>query len=78
MPFGLVVVPEAAATAEERGARVFFTLEKMDVTRAYEDWSSSSVKGLKDVRLVISSASFVSLRDLEVVALKLAATGERT
>ena len=54
----------AAATADERGAeRVFFMRENIDVTRVYEDWSfsSSSAKGLKEVRLVISSVSLLDL-----------------
>ena len=49
----LDVVP----TAEDSGAdRVFFILEKMEVTRVYDDWSfsSSSEKGLKEVRLITS------------------------
>ena len=58
----------AAATADERGAeRVFFMRENIDVTRVYEDWSfsSSSAKGLKEVRLVISSVSLELLLDLD-------------
>ena len=58
--------------ADDRGAEsVFLTLENKEDTRAYEDWScsSSSEKGLKDVRLVTSSTIFVLLRDLDEGAL---------
>ena len=60
----LDVVP----TADDRGAdRVFFILEKMEVTKVYDDWSfsSSSENGLKEVRLVTSSANLGLLLDLE-------------
>ena len=40
--------------------------EKREVTSVYEDWSfsSSSEKGLKEVKLVWSSSFVVLLRDL--------------
>ena len=60
--------PDAAATADDSGAaRLFFMRENKDVTSVYEDWSfsSSSEKGLKEVKLVTSSTSLVLLRDLE-------------
>lgn len=52
--------------AEVKGAaKVFFTLEKIEETMAYEELScsSSSANGLYEVRLVTSS-SFELLRDL--------------
>lgn len=55
------------AVVEDNGAdNVFLTLEKMEDTSAYDDWSfsSSSENGLNEVRLVISS-SLLLLRDLE-------------
>jgi hypothetical protein len=57
------LLPEA--TADKGAARLFFTRENRDDTSVYEDWSfsSSSEKGLKDVKLVTSS-SLVLLRDL--------------
>lgn len=64
-----VVLEDGAITevvAEARGAaNVFFTLENKEETIAYEDWSfsSSSAKGLVDVREVTSS-NFELLRDL--------------
>lgn len=64
-----VVFEDGAVTevvAEARGAaNVFFTLENREETIAYEDWSfsSSSAKGLVDVREVTSS-NFELLRDL--------------
>jgi hypothetical protein len=56
---------DAAATDASGADRVFFILEKMEVTK---DWSfsSSSEKGLKEVKLVRSlpsRASFVLLLD---------------
>jgi hypothetical protein len=58
------LLPEA--TADKGAARLFFIRENSDVTSVYEDWSfsSSSEKGLKDVKLVTSS-SLVLLRDLD-------------
>ena len=58
--------PEATATAEDNGAAsVLLTLDMREDMRAYDDWSfsSSSEKGLNDVRLAMSSA-LVLLRDL--------------
>lgn len=52
--------------ADAKGAaNVFFTFESIEDTIAYDDWSfsSSSAKGLVDVRLVTSS-NFELLRDL--------------
>ena len=48
---------DAAATADDNGAEMLFILEKNEVTRLYDDWScsSSSEKGLKDVRIGGSS-----------------------
>lgn len=54
----VVVALEGVAVVLDKGAaNVFFIREKRDVTMVYEDWScsSSSEKGLKEVRLVISS-----------------------
>lgn len=67
---GVKVVVAVVADADRGPDRLFFTLENSEVTIAYEDWSfsSSSAKGLKDVRLVTSS-SFELLRDLEDAAL---------
>ncbi len=50
---------------------MFLTFENKEETRAYEDWScsSSSEKGLNDVRLVTSSTILVLLRDLDEEAL---------
>lgn len=64
------------AVAEDNGAaRVFFTFEKIEETMAYDEWSfsSSSEKGLKDVRLATSS-SFELLRD-RVLGAALASDG---
>ena len=58
--------PITEVVAEAKGAAsVFFTFERSEETIAYEDWSfsSSSAKGLVDVRLVTSS-SLELLRDL--------------
>jgi hypothetical protein len=77
----LVEPPDAAATAEDMGAaKVFFIRENIDVTMVYEDWSfsSSSEKGLKEVKLVTSSANFVLLRDLDDRPLNVGSTGEVT
>jgi len=76
-----VEFPDAAATADDIGAaKVFFIREKMEVTMVYEDWSfsSSSENGLKEVKLITSSASLVLLRDLEDRPLKVGSTGEVT
>ena len=58
----LVDAPDAAATADDKGAASeFFIREKSEVTRVYDDWScsSSSENGLKLVRIVTSSTSLV-------------------
>lgn len=48
------------AGEEASGIKEFLTLERRDVTMAYDDWSSSSsCRKLKDVRLVTSSAALV-------------------
>lgn len=75
--------PPAAATAEDKGAdRLFRTLEKREVTRVYEDWSfsSSSAKGLNEVKLVTSSTSLSLVLFLELAEspLVLSGTGEPT
>ena len=66
-----VVDPDAAATAVDSGAaNELRTLEKSEDTSVYDDsCSSSSEKGLKEVRLVTSSTILVLLRDLEEGAL---------
>ena len=53
------------------------TLESSEDMMAYDDWSfsSSSEKGLKDVRLVTSS-SFELLRDLDEAALPMYGLGD--
>lgn len=49
------------------GAKVFLTRESREVTRAYEDWSfsSSSEKGLNEVRPVASSSLWRLVLDVE-------------
>ena len=67
-----------AVEAEDRGAAsVFFTLENIEETMAYEElsFSSSSEKGLNDVRLVTSS-SLELLRDLVETVLAYGGFGE--
>jgi hypothetical protein len=56
-------LPEA--TADKGAARLFFIRENREVTSVYEDWSfsSSSEKGLKEVKLARSSSFVVLLRD---------------
>lgn len=74
----LGVLLDAAATDASGADKVFFILEKMEVTK---DWSfsSSSEKGLKEVKLVRSSVvSFVLLLDLVDWVLKVPRTGEET
>lgn len=46
---------DAEDTADKGAARLFFMREKRDVTRVYEDCSSSSENGLKEVRLARES-----------------------
>ena len=61
-------VLDVVPTADDSGAdKLFFIRENMEVTRVYDDWSfsSSSENGLKEVRLVTSSASLGLLLDLE-------------
>jgi hypothetical protein len=75
----LAVTADATETAEDRGAvRVFFIREKRAVTRVYDDWSfsSSSEKGLKEVKLVTSSTILVLLRDLDECPANGLGTGE--
>jgi hypothetical protein len=72
--FGALLDAALAVTDASGADRVFFILEKMEVTK---DWSfsSSSEKGLNEVKLVRSSgASLVLLRDL--VLLKVVREGE--
>jgi len=79
-PTGLTAgAPDAAETAEERGAvNVLFTFEIREDTSAYDDrsFSSSSEKGLNDVKLVTSPASLVLLRDLDEGPLSVPGTAD--
>ena len=53
---------DAEDTADKGAARLFFMREKREVTRVYEDCSSSSENGLKEVRLARESSG--SLEEL--------------